>query len=321
MTDTALEVFEAQRPRLRAVAYRLLGSFSAADDAVQDAWLRLNRTDLDEVTNLPGWLTTVVARLCLDQLRARRARHEEPAGVHLPEPRVTPLGSADPEQEALLADAVGLALVAVLGTLSPAERLAFVLHDLFDVPFTEVATIVGRSPGAVTQLASRARRRLRALELGAGGEPRAAGDPPPASVAPASVGTSSADDEPGRGVDPVAQRRLVEAFRAAARDGDLDRLLAVLDPDVELRADTGPVASRRMRGAQAVGARVSTFAPMAPHGRVALVNGLPGIIVVPSGGPVVAVLGFTVRAGRIAAIEVHTDPDRLRHLDPNTSVW
>ncbi|ADP80605.1 sigma-70 family RNA polymerase sigma factor [Pseudofrankia inefficax] len=284
MTETLTEVFEAQRPRLRAVAYRLLGSFSEADDAVQDTWLRLSRADRADVVNLPGWLTTVIARICLDQLRARRARREEPAGVHLPEPVVAPVGGADPEQEALLADAVGVALLVVLETLSPAERLAFVLHDLFGVPFDEIAPVVGRSTAAATQLASRARRRLRGVEPDGSG-------------------------------DPAQQRRLVEAFQAAARDGDLAGLLAVLDPDVVLRADAGPRASGEVRGARAVAERTSTFAPMSPYGRAALVNGRPGIVVLPPGAAVVAVLGFTVRAGRIVEIDVFADPGRLRHVD------
>jgi RNA polymerase sigma-70 factor (ECF subfamily) len=284
MTDTLVEVFEAQRPRLRAVAYRLLGSLSEADDAVQETWLRLSRADRTDVANLPGWLTTVVARICLDQLRTRRSRREDPVGVQLPEPLVAPAGSADPEQEALLADAVGLALLIVLDTLSPAERLAFVLHDLFGVPFDEIAPVVGRSAAAATQLASRARRRLRGAELG--------GSP-----------------------DPTRQRRLVEVFQAAARDGDLHGLLAVLDPDVVLRADAGPGGRGEIRGAQAVAERVFTFASMSPYGRPALVNGLPGIVVMPAGGLVTAVLGFTVGAGRIVGIDVFADPDRLRQMN------
>jgi len=284
MTDTLVEVFEAQRPRLRAVAHRLLGSVSEADDAVQDTWLRLSRADRDDIANLAGWLTTVVARICLDRLRARRARREEPAGFELPEPLVAPADGTDPEQEALIADAVGVALLVVLETLTPAERLAFVLHDLFGVPFDEIAPVVGRSTAAATQLASRARRRLRGVE-------------------------------PGGTADPAQQRRLVEAFQAAARDGDLGGLLAVLDPDVVLRADAGPRASGEIRGARAVAERASTFAPMSPYGRAALVNGRPGIVVLPPGAAVVAVLGFAVRADRIVEIDVFADPDRLRHVD------
>ncbi|MCM3885270.1 sigma-70 family RNA polymerase sigma factor [Frankia sp. R82] len=289
MTDALTEMFEAERPRLRAIAYRMLGSFSEAEDVVQDTWLRLTRTDRGDVVNLPGWLTTVTARLCLDQLRARRSRPEEPAGMHLPEPLVTPADSGDPEQEALLADAIGLAMLVVLDTLRPAERLAFVLHDLFGVPFDEIAPIVGRSAATATQLASRARRRLRDTEV---------------------------DLAPGGEADPARQRRLVEAFQAAARDGDLPRLLEVLDPDVVLRADAEGAAPREIRGARAVVNQVSAFAPMAPYGRAALVNGRPGIVVVSPDRTVFAVLGFTVHAGRIARIDVFARPDRLRHVDP-----
>ncbi len=301
MTDDHIEIFEAQRPRLRAIALRMLGSAHDADDAVQETWLRLTRADRSDVGNLPGWLTTVLARICLDQLRVRRSRREDPAGVQLPEPLITPLpglaDASDPQAQALLADAVGRALLAVLETLGPPERIAFVLHDAFDVPFTEIAPIVGRSPAAAAQLASRARRRLRA----GGSIPDSA---------------SHAGGRRTGPTDPAEQRRVVEAFQAAARDGDLARLLAVLDPDVVLRSDAGPPAAREVRGARAVAARVSTFAPMAPHGRLALVDGLPGIVVVPGGAAVVAVLAFTVHGGRIAAISVHTDADLLRHLDP-----
>ncbi|OHV36011.1 MULTISPECIES: RNA polymerase sigma factor SigJ [Pseudofrankia] len=284
--DPLTEQFETHRPRLRAVAYRMLGSLSEADDAVQDAWLRLTRADRADVANLPGWLTTVVARICLDMLRARRARREDQFGVHLPEPLVSREDTTDPEQEVLLADAVGLALLVVLDTLTPAERIAFVLHDLFGVPFDEVGRVVQRSPAAATQLASRARRRVR--------------------------GAGAASD-----VDRARQRELVDAFQAAARDGDLDRLLAVLDPEVVLRADGGNRlgASGEVRGARAVAAQVSTFAPMAPFGRPALVNGAPGIVVVPTGMTPSAILGFVVRAGRITEIDVFADPDRLRRLD------
>lgn len=284
MTETLVEEFEAQRPRLRAVAYRLLGSLSEADDAVQDTWLRLSRAERGDVANLPGWLTTVTARICLDQLRARRARREDVAGVRLPEPLVAPADGGDPEQEALLADAVGVALLVVLETLTPAERLAFVLHDLFGVPFDEIGPVVGRSTAAATQLASRARRRLRGVE----------------------------PSGPG---DPAQQRRLVEAFQAAARDGDLAGLLTVLDPDVVLRTDAGDRTSGEIRGARAVAERASTFASLSPFGRAALVNGLPGIVVRPPGAPAIAVLGFTVRAGLIVEIDVFANQARLSHLD------
>ncbi|THJ76144.1 sigma-70 family RNA polymerase sigma factor [Candidatus Frankia alpina] len=289
MTDALAEMFEVERPRLRAVAYRMLGSFSEAEDAVQDTWLRLTRADRSDVVNLPGWLTNVTARICLDQLHARRSRPEEPAGVRLPEPLVTPVGSTDPEQEALLADAVGMAMLVVLDTLRPAERLAFVLHDLFGVPFDEIAPIVGRSTATATQLASRARRRLRGAEVG---------------------------PELGTEVDPVRQRRLVEAFQAAARDGDLPRLLEVLAPDVVLQADADGAASGETRGARAVVNQVSAFAPLAPYGRAALVNGRPGLVVISPDGAVFAVLGSTVQAGRIVRIDVFAHPDRLRHVDP-----
>ncbi|MDT3438072.1 MULTISPECIES: RNA polymerase sigma factor SigJ [unclassified Pseudofrankia] len=284
--DPLTEQFETHRPHLRAVAYRMLGSLSEADDAVQDAWLRLTRADRGDVVNLPGWLTTVVARICLDMLRARRARREEQFGVHLPEPLVSREDATDPEQEVLLADAIGLALLVVLDTLTPAERIAFVLHDLFGVPFDEVGRVVRRSPAAATQLASRARRRVR--------------------------GAGVTSD-----VDRARHRELVDAFQAAARDGDLDGLLAVLDPDVVLRADAGTRlgASGEARGARAVAAEVSTFAPMAPFGRRALVNGVPGIVVIPTGMTPTAILGFTVRGGRITEIDVFADPDRLRRLD------
>jgi RNA polymerase sigma factor (sigma-70 family) len=279
------ERFEANRTHLRAVAYRMLGSVSEADDAVQESWLRLSRSETAEVENLRGWLTTVVARVCLDMLRSRGARREEPLGTHVPELIVSPERGLDPEHEALLADSVGLALLVVLETLTPAERLAFVLHDMFGVSFEEIAPIVDRSPAAARQLASRARRRVQ--------------------------GTPATPD-----VDLARQREVVDAFLAAARGGDFDALLAVLDPDVVLRVDRGaarPGASREVRGARAVAEQARTFARFAP-GRPALVNGAAGVVVAPRGQPL-AVAGFTVAHGRIVEIDLLADPARLRELD------
>src|ERR687885_637848 len=280
--------FEENRTHLRAVAYRMLGSSSEADDALQEAWLRLSRSDTSEVENLGGWLTTVVGRVCLDMLRSRRTRREEPLG-EVPGARVAqPIGSRadgiDPEQEALLADSVGSALLVVLETLTPAERLAFVLHDMFSVPFKEIAPIVGRSPTAARQLASRARRRVR--------------------------GASPVPD-----ADLTHQREVVDAFLAAARGGDFEALVAVLDPDVVLRADRAAVdvvASREVRGAPAV-------ARMAAKGRAraaqpALVNGAVGVVVAPR-GRLLMVLGFTIRRGKIVEIDGVADPEQLRQLD------
>ena len=280
--DWLADRFEEHRPHLQAVAYRMLGSVSEAEDAVQEAWFRLARSDADAVTNLGGWLTTVVGRVCLDLLRARRSRREDYAGSWLPEPIVSVDLAEDPEQEALLADSVGLALLAVLELLTPAERLAFVLHDMFGVPFEEIAAVVERSPAAARQLASRARRRVR----GAAPEP----DP-----------------------DLAAQREVVEAFLAAARSGDFERLVAVLDPDVVFRADrTG--AEWPVLGADAVASRIlargTTFAP---HARPAIVNGAAGLIVQP-GARVVAVVGFTVADGRIVEIDLVTDTAKLRRV-------
>jgi RNA polymerase sigma-70 factor (ECF subfamily) len=280
------ERFEADRARLQAVAYRLLGSASEAEDAVQEAWLRLSRSDTSEVENLGGWLTTVVARVSLNLLRSRRTRREEPFDVHVPDPVVSRADVIDPEQQALLADSVGLALLVVLDTLAPAERLAFVLHDMFAVPFDEIAPIVGRTPTAARQLASRARRRVQ--------------------------GTAPAPD-----ADTIRQREVVDAFLAAARGGDFDALLAVLDPDVVLRADTGagPAGvSRLVRGARAVAERALTFQRLARFARPALVNGAVGVVTVPDGEPV-AVMGFTIRRGKIVEIDILADPARLRRLD------
>jgi RNA polymerase sigma factor (sigma-70 family) len=282
--DWLADRFEEHRPHLRAAAYRMLGSVSEADDAVQEAWLRLSRSDASGIENLGGWLTTVVARVCLNMLRSRR--REEPLGVHVPEPIVSREDGVDPEHEALLADSVGLALLVVLETLGPAERLAFVLHDMFAVPFDEIAPIVGRSPTAARQLASRARRRVQ----GAAPVPDA---------------------------DLAAQREVVDAFFAAARDGDFDALVAVLDPDIVLRADGGaahPEATAEVHGARAVAERALTFARLAPYVRPALVNGVAGVVVAPSGRPF-SVMAFTVAGGKIVAIDALADPERLARLD------
>jgi RNA polymerase sigma factor (sigma-70 family) len=281
--DWLAEQFQAHRGRLRAVAYRMLGSLAEADDAVQETWLRLSRTDTTTLDNLGGWLTTVVARICLDMLRARRARHEEPLDPRLPDPIVSPGDGLDPEDQALLAEGVGLALQVVLGVLTPAERLAFVLHDLFAVRFEEIAVILGRSVAASRQLASRARRRVR--------------------------GAAPAPD-----ADLAGQRQVVDAFLAAARGGDVDALVALLDPEVVLRADQGAAAPRVVRGARAVAESALGFAWLARFARPALVNGAAGVVAAPRGRPF-SVLGFTVAGGRIAALDILADPARVRGLD------
>jgi RNA polymerase sigma factor (sigma-70 family) len=283
--DWLAQQFEDNRPRLRAVAYRMLGSVSEADDALQEAWLRLGRTDAGRIDNLPGWLTTVVARVSLDMLRSRKSRREQPLDVHVPEPIVSREDGSDPEQEALLADSVGLALLVVLERLAPPERLAFVLHDMFGVPFEEIAPIVDRSPAAARQLASRARRRLR----GAAPVPDA---------------------------DLSRQREVVDAFLAAARGGDFEALLQVLDPDVVIRVDAGTTSrTREVRGARAVAEQALLFRTAgAPFARPALVNGTAGFVVIPRDRPV-AVVGFTVTSGRIVEIDVLADPARLRQMD------
>jgi RNA polymerase sigma factor (sigma-70 family) len=276
--------FEEQRPHLRAVAYRMLGSLSEAEDAVQDAWLRLSRADASEVENPRAWLTTVVARVALNMLRARRTRREQPHDVHVPDPIVDPADGIDPEHEALLADSAGLALLVVLETLSPAERLAFVLHDMFGVPFEEIAPIVERSPEATRQLASRARRRVRGALV------------PDA--------------------DLTAQWEVVEAFLAAARDGDFDALVAVLDPDVVLRGDAGglPDLSRRVQGAEAVASQALYWSQVGLTIRRALVNGAPGIVSIRDGKPF-SVGAFTVKNGKIVEIDFLADPERIAQLD------
>ncbi len=281
--DVLAERFEAHRTHLRAVAYRMLGSPSEADDAVQEAWLRLSRAGTSGVENLGGWLTTVVGRVCLDMLRSRTARREEPLGAHLPEPAASRPDGVDPEHEALLADSVGLALLVVLDTLAPAERLAFVLHDLFAVPFDEIAPIVGRSPDAARQLASRARRRVQ--------------------------GAATAPD-----ADLNRRRAVVDAFLAAARGGDFEALLAVLDPDVVLRADGAAVragATEEVRGAAAV---AETFSGRARAAQPALVNGAPGLVWAPGGQPRV-VFELTITDGKIVAVDLIASPERIRELD------
>ncbi len=280
--------FERNRTRLRAVAYRMLGSLSEADDAVQDAWLRLSRADSSRVDNLDGWLTTVVSRVCLDRLRARTLRREEPMGlgVHLPEPIISLQDQIDPEQQVLLAEGVGLALMVVLQTLTPAERLAFVLHDAFAVPFDQIAAIVGCSPAAARQLASRARRRVK--------------------------GAATVPD-----ADLSRQQAAVNAFLAAARDGDIEALVAVLDPNVVLRADRGAMplgASRVVRGARAVAEGALTFARLGRYARPALVNGAAGVVARTPDGRLLAVMGFTVSRGKIVEIDILADPERLRRL-------
>jgi RNA polymerase sigma-70 factor (ECF subfamily) len=280
------ERFEANRSHLRGVAYRMLGSVTEADDAVQEAWIRLSRTDTSDVDNLGAWLTTVVARVCLNMLRSRRTRREAPLEDHVPEPIVSPEAGMDPEQEALLGDSVGLAMLVVLESLTPPERVAFVLHDVFAVPFDEIAPIVGRTPVATRQLASRARRRIQ--------------------------GTPVPD------VDLAGQWAVVDAFMAAAREGDFERLVGVLDPDVVVRSEGGaarPEFDSFVRGAEAVARQALSFRRFGETSTRVLVNGVPGGVAwLPDGSPF-AVLAVTVRGGRIVRIDVIADPDRLRELD------
>ncbi|MDP4509874.1 RNA polymerase sigma factor SigJ [Nonomuraea turcica] len=286
-SDWLTEGFEKNRTRLRAVAYRMLGSFAEADDAVQEAWLRASRSDTGAADNVGAWLTTIVARVCLNVLRSRRTRREEPMGVHVPDPVISRLDGTNPEEEALLADSVGLALLVVLETLTPAERLAFVLHDMFDLPFDEIAPMVGRSPATARQLASRARRRVRGADLQT---------PDP---------------------DVARQREVVDAFYAAARGGDLDALVAVLDPDVVLRSDGGtarPDASVVVHGAAGVARQVLRFHQPSAVARPALVNGAVGVVLTMGGQPF-AVIGFTVSRGKIVGIDAVADPERLLRLD------
>ena len=283
--DWLAERFEANRTHLRGIAFRMLGSVTEADDAVQEAWIRLSRTDTSDVDNLRAWLTTVVGRVCLNMLRSRKTRREASLETHLPDPIVSPEVGMDPEQEALLGDSVGLAMLVVLDALTPAERVAFVLHDVFAVPFDEIAPIVGRTPTAARQLASRARRRVQ-------------GAPVP-------------------DVDLGGQWAVVDAFLAAARDGDFERLLAVLDPEVVLRSDGGtarPGLTTLVHGAQTVAIQAMAFRQLAQTATRVLVNGVPGGVAwAPDGSPF-SVVALTVRGGRIVAIDILADPDRLAEL-------
>jgi RNA polymerase sigma factor (sigma-70 family) len=281
--DRLAERFQGLRPRLRAVAYRMLGSMSEADDAVQEAWIRLSRSDAGEIDNLEAWLVTSVGRVALNMLRARRTRREEPLDAHLPDPVVDRADGIDPEHEALLVDSVGLALLVVLETLTPAERLAYVLHDMFSVPFDEIGAILERSPDAARQLASRGRRRIRGV------------DPVPDA-------------------DAAAQRDVVEAFLAAARDGNFDALVAVLDPDIVIREDTGSGTLVEVRGADNVAHRAASFSRLGLDARPALVNGGAGWVS-RLDGEVYAIAALTLRNGRIATMDILRDPTRLAGLD------
>ena len=281
MDDWLAERFEEHRPRLTAVAYRMLGTTGEADDAVQEAWLRLGRSRAAEIENLEAWLTTVVGRVCLNMLRARRTRREEPLD-DAPEPALEQTAETDPEQEAMLADSVGLALLVVLETLSPSERLAFVLHDMFAIPFDEIAAILDRSPEAARQLASRGRRRVRGVE-------------------------------PSPDADPAVQRQVVEAFVAAARDGDFEALVGMLHPDVVLRADRGGGRLEEFRGAAQVAGQASSYAQLGLDVRPALVDGIPAWVSIREGRRF-SVGAFAVRAGRIVEIDILADPDRLARV-------
>jgi RNA polymerase sigma factor (sigma-70 family) len=282
--DWLTERFEEERPRLRGVAYRMLGSLNEADDAVQEAWLRLSRSDATDIDNLGGWLTTVVARVSLNMLRSRKVRREQPIEFHIPDPIIDPADGTDPEHEALLADSVGLALLVVLETLTPPERLAFVLHDIFAVPFDEIAPIVDRSPEATRQLASRARRRVR--------------------------GENTVPD-----ADLDTQWRVVDAFYAAARDGDFEGLLALLDPDVVVRSDFGPMGeSRIVRGARPAAGQALFYSRLGLDMLPALVNGVPGGVAIRDGEPF-AIGSLIVRGGKIVAMDFLGDPERLRQID------
>ncbi|MFE6841915.1 sigma-70 family RNA polymerase sigma factor [Streptomyces sp. NPDC057686] len=287
--DALARRFEEYRPHLRAVAYRMLGSISESEDAVQEAWLRLSRSDVTAVENLGGWLTTVVGRVCLDMLRSRTTRREDPLEdqdgyVRLPDPVVTGLAAIDPEQEVLVADSVGIALLVVLETLAPAERLAFVLHDLFAVPFDEIAPVLGRTAASTRQLASRARRRVQ--------------------------GAAPAPD-----TDLVRTREVVEAFLAASRGGDLDALLDLLDPDVVARSDGGTLRrSAVRRGAADVASSAVMFARIASAAHPVFVNGIPGVLAMVEGKPL-SLMAFTVKDGKIVALDILADPQRLAQID------
>jgi RNA polymerase sigma factor (sigma-70 family) len=278
--------FEGYQPHLRAVAYRMLGSLTDADDAVQDTWLRVTRADASQVENLGGWLTTIVARICLNMLRARTTRREESLDGHVPDPLISPEGAPQPEEEALLADSVSLALLVVLDTLSPAERLAFVLHDMFQLPFSEIAPMVGRSPQAARQLASRARRRVKGADI------------------------------PAPDPDLARQRQVVDAFFRAARGGDFDGLVALLDPNVVLRSDFGarrPAATKITHGAAAVASQALLGAVPGAELHPALVNGAAGVVITVGGRPF-AVMGFTVADDKIIEINAIADPDRVQRI-------
>jgi RNA polymerase sigma factor (sigma-70 family) len=283
MNDFLARRFEEHRTHLRAVAYRMLGSLTEADDAVQEAWLKLARSESGDIDNLGGWLTTVVGRVCLDMLRSRRLRREDPLESHLPDPVVSREDSTDPEAQALIADSVGLALLVVLESLNPAERLTFVLHDMFGMPFEEIAPIIDRTPVAARKLASRARRQVQG----------AAPSPDP---------------------DLATQRRVVDAFLTAARGGDFDTLLSILDPDIVLRADSGGL--QILRGAEAVGRRASTFQRMATASttRPVLVNGAAGLVNTVD-GEVISIISFTIAREKIVAIDILSDPARLARFD------
>jgi RNA polymerase sigma factor (sigma-70 family) len=279
------EQFEEHRAHLRAVAYRMLGSASEAEDAVQESWIRLGRSDVSHVENLRAWLTTVVARVCLDILRTRTSRREDPFDTHVPDPVIT-RADGDPKSDAMLADSVGLALLVVMETLEPAERLAFVLHDVFGMTFDEIAPIVDRSAVAARQLASRARRRVQGKA-------------------------------PSSDADLRNQRRVLDAFLAAVQDGDFERLLAVLDPDIVLRADGGAIKgmSRLVRGAQAVAAQAATFSKIGLSNQVVLVNGNIGLVCRLPDGRLFAVIGFTIAGGKVVEMDILADPERLGRLD------
>jgi RNA polymerase sigma-70 factor, ECF subfamily len=284
--DFLAQRFEAERPQLRRIAYRMLGTVDEADDAVQEAWIKLSGSDDSKVENLGAWLTTVVSRVCLDMLRARRSRREEFVGSWMPEPIVAIDSAPTPEDEALIADGVGLALYIVLETLDPAERLAFVLHDMFALPFDEIARIVGRSPEAARQLASRARRRVQ--------------------------GATPVPD-----AELAEQQRIVEAFLAAAREGDFDALLELLDPGVTLRVDAGPgspLAQEAIVGANTVLAEAERWSALAPYSRPAIVNGVAGAVVERRGGGLFAVVAVTVVHGRITALDFVLDPAKLARV-------
>jgi RNA polymerase sigma factor (sigma-70 family) len=279
--------FEEHRPHLRAVAYRMVGSVGEAEDAVQEAWIRFSRSDISGVDNLRGWLTTVVAHVCLDMLRARASRREDPLDVHVPDPIVSAIGRTEgPETHAMLADSVGLALLVVLEKLEPAERLAFVLHDVFGMTFEEIAPMVDRSVVATRQLASRARRRVQR-------------------------------QTPTAETDLRKQRRVVDAFLAAVEDGDFERLVAVLDPDIVLRADGGAAKgmSRLVRGAQAVASQAAEFSKLRLSSKVVLVNGGVGVVSRLPDGRVLSVIAFTIAGGKVVEMDILADPDRLNRLD------